>query len=235
MVRILNAAGVSWGVMEEERCHGEFGRRLGEEYLYQTAAEENITNLKQLDFGKVLTHCPHCLNTFRNEYRQFEDGALEVLHHSQLIAELVAAGRLSLAGQDAERVVFHDPCYLGRHNDEFAAPRTTLADVPGVEVVEAPHRLDRAVCCGGGGGQMWMDAKARKRINVVRAEELIATGARTVAVGCPHCLTMLDDARAVLGASDTLHVRDLAEIVADALPVAAVPAPARMAASTVVH
>jgi Fe-S oxidoreductase len=218
MVRILNAAGVSWGVMAEERCHGEFGRRLGEEYLYQTAAEENIGNLKQYAFGKVLTHCPHCLNTFRNEYRQFADGTLEAVHHSQLIAELAAAGRLPLAKKDAGRIVFHDPCYLGRHNDEFAAPRATLADVPGVELVEAPHRLDRAVCCGGGGGQMWMDAQARKRINIVRAEELMATGARTVAVGCPHCLTMLDDARAVLGASERLQVRDIAEIVADALP-----------------
>jgi Fe-S oxidoreductase/nitrate reductase gamma subunit len=221
MVRILNAAGVSWGVMAEERCHGEFGRRLGEEYLYQTAAEENIASFKRYEFGKVLTHCPHCMNTFRNEYRQFEGGAIEVVHHSQLIAELVAAGRLPLAKQDVERIVFHDPCYLGRQNGEFAAPRATLGSVPGVQVVEAPRRLDRAVCCGGGGGQMWMDAQARKRINVIRAEELMGTGASTVAVGCPHCMTMLEDARAVLGA-DKLHVRDLAEIVAEALPEAGI-------------
>jgi Fe-S oxidoreductase len=225
MIRILDAAGVSYGVMREERCHGEFGRRLGEEYLYQTAAEENIANMRQYRFAKVLTHCPHCLNTFRNEYRGFDGGALDVVHHTALIADLARAGRLPLGAAHGQSTVFHDPCYLGRQNGEFDAPREALAAIPGAEVREAEQHGARALCCGGGGGQMWMDLHTRKKVNVVRAEALLATGAQQVAVGCPHCMTMLEDARAVLGADDRLHVRDVAEIVAAALP-AAKPAPA---------
>jgi Fe-S oxidoreductase/nitrate reductase gamma subunit len=226
MIRILQAAGVSYGVLREERCHGEFGRRLGEEYLYQTAAEENIANMRQHAFDRVLTHCPHCLNTFRNEYRQFTGGELEAVHHTALIAELARSGRLTLAAQSAaQTAVFHDPCYLGRQNGEFEAPRAALAAVPGMAVVEATHNRARGLCCGGGGGQMWMDLHTRKKVNVVRAEQLLATGAHSVATGCPHCMTMLEDARAILGADDRLHVRDVAEIVAAALP-----APASQAA-----
>jgi Fe-S oxidoreductase len=219
MIRVLNAAGVSYGVMREERCHGEFGRRLGEEYLYQTAAEENIANMRRYAFRKVLTQCPHCLNTFRNEYRQFAGGELDAVHHAALIAELAQSGRLPLrADAQAQAAVFHDPCYLGRQNGEFAAPRRALAAVPGLALREAAQREARGLCCGGGGGQMWMDLHARKKVNVVRAEGLLATGADTVATGCPHCMTMLEDARAVLGADDRLHVRDIAEIVAASLP-----------------
>lgn len=226
MVRILEAAGVAWGALRDERCHGEFGRRLGEEYLYQTAAAENIANLRQLRFDRVLTHCPHCLNTFRNEYRQFDGGALEVVHHAALIAELAGAGRLPLAGEASTRaVVFHDPCYLGRHNGEYDAPRAALAAVPGLRLVEAAQHRSDALCCGGGGGQMWMEQHTRKKVNVVRAGDLAATGAGTLAVGCPHCMTMLDDARKTLGAEASLALRDIAEIVADALP----PAGARVA------
>jgi Fe-S oxidoreductase len=219
MIRILQAAGVSYGVMREERCHAEYGRRLGEEYLYQTAAEENIANLRRYGFAKLLTHCPHCLNTFRNEYRQFEGGEFEVVHHTQLIAELAQAGRLPLATEPAQTVVFHDPCYLGRQNGEFDGPREALAAIPGLALREAEQRRSNGLCCGGGGGQMWMDLHTRKKVNVVRAEDLMATGAQTVAVGCPHCMTMLEDARAVLGADDRLHVRDVAEIVVASLPV----------------
>ncbi len=218
MVRILNAAGISWAVMPFERCHAEFGRRLGEEYLYQTAAEENLANMRQYGFERVLTHCPHCMNTFRNEYRQFAGGELEVVHHSSLIAELIAARRIRPIDAEEVTTVFHDPCYLGRQNGEFDAPRAALSGVPGVRLVEAPQSRERALCCGGGGGQMWMDLHARKKVNIVRAEALLATGAQSVAVGCPHCLTMLQDARAVLGADDRMQVRDIAEIVAAALP-----------------
>lgn len=220
MIRILQAAGVSYAVMREERCHAEYGRRLGEEYLYQTAAEENIANLRRYGFAKILTHCPHCLNTFRNEYRQFEGGGLEAVHHTELIAALARSGRLPLAAAEAQTAVFHDPCYLGRQNGEFDAPREALAAVPGLALREPGQRRESGLCCGGGGGQMWMDLHTRKKVNIVRAEELMATGARSVAVGCPHCMTMLEDARAVLGAGEKLHVRDVAEIVAAALPAA---------------
>ncbi len=217
MVKILRTAGISFGVMAEERCHAEVGRRLGEEYLFQTAAEENLANLKRYSFKKVLAHCPHCFNTLANEYPQFEGGAFEVVHHSQLIAQLMREGKLApqLAGD--ESVAVHDACYLGRHNDEYAAPRAVLAGVGRVIPIALERSGKDATCCGGGGGQMWMEASGRKRINIIRAEEVVASGAQTVAVSCPHCLTMLADARNAIGAQDTLRVRDIAEIVADAL------------------
>jgi Fe-S oxidoreductase/nitrate reductase gamma subunit len=218
MVRILQSAGVSFGVIRDERCHGEFGRRLGEEYLYQTAAEENVATLRRYDFARILTHCPHCMNTLRNEYRQFADGAFEVVHHSQLIAELLRSGRIPLGESLARSVVYHDPCYLGRQNGEFDAPREVVSALPGTRLVEAARHGPHGLCCGGGGGQMWMDLQTRKRINIVRAQELIEAHADTVAVGCPHCLTMLEDAHAVLGESAPLHVQDIAEIVAARLP-----------------
>ena len=217
MVKILRQAGVSFGVMAEERCHGEVGRRLGEEYLYQTAAEENVGNLRRYAFRKVLTHCPHCFNTLANEYPQFDGGRFEVIHHSVLIEELLRTGRITPRAGTDRTVAFHDPCYLGRQNGVFAAPRAVAAAVPGVELVEIPRNRARAVCCGGGGGQMWMEVHARKRINIIRAEEIAATGAGTVAVGCPYCLTMLDEGRKVAGAEERLQVKDIAELVAESL------------------
>lgn len=217
MVKILRAAGLSFGVMAEERCHAEVGRRMGEEYLYQTAAEENAASLKRYAFGRILVHCPHCLNTLRNEYPQF-DARFEVVHHTALIAELMAAGKLRPALAADEEIALHDPCYLGRYAGEYEAPRAVLAGIGGARMTELPDHRQRATCCGGGGGQLWMETHARKRINVIRSEEILATGARTAAVGCPYCLTMIDSGLAVLDAKAQVRVRDLAEIVADALP-----------------
>jgi Fe-S oxidoreductase len=222
MVKILRAAGISFGVMTEERCHAEVGRRLGEEYLFQTAAEENLANLKRYSFAKVLAHCPHCFNTLANEYPQFMDasmhgGKFDVVHHSQLIAQLMRDGKLKAKLGADETIAVHDACYLGRHNDEYAAPRNVVAGVGGAIPIKLERSGKDATCCGGGGGQMWMESTGRKRINIIRAEEVVASGAHTVAVSCPHCLTMLADARNAIGAQDRLRVRDIAEIVADAL------------------
>lgn len=222
MVKILRAAGIRFGVMTEERCHAEVGRRLGEEYLFQTAAEENLANLKRYSFAKVLAHCPHCFNTLANEYPQFMDASVhgarfDVVHHSQLIAQLMRDGKLQPRLGADETIAVHDACYLGRHNDEYAAPRDVVAGVGRAIPIKLEHSGKDATCCGGGGGQMWMEATGRKRINIIRAEEVTASGAHTVAVSCPHCLTMLADARNAIGAQDKLRVRDIAEIVADAL------------------
>ncbi|MFN9031781.1 MAG: (Fe-S)-binding protein [Betaproteobacteria bacterium] len=222
MVKILRAAGIRFGVMTEERCHAEVGRRLGEEYLFQTAAEENLANLKRYSFAKVLAHCPHCFNTLANEYPQFMDASVhgarfDVVHHSQLIAQLMRDGKLQPRLGADETIAVHDACYLGRHNDEYAAPRDVVAGVGRAIPIKLEHSGKDATCCGGGGGQMWMEATGRKRINIIRAEEMTASGAHTVAVSCPHCLTMLADARNAIGAQDKLRVRDIAEIVADAL------------------
>jgi Fe-S oxidoreductase len=216
MVKILRAANISFGVMAEERCHAEVGRRLGEEYLFQTAAEENAANMKQYTFDRILVHCPHCMNTIRHEYPQF-DATYEVVHHTTLIADLLAHKTIAPKLAQHEQIALHDPCYLGRHNGEYEAPRAVLAAVGNATTVELAANRERATCCGGGGGQMWTETHARKRINIIRSEEILASGAKTVAVGCPHCLTMLDSGAASLDAKERMKVRDLAEIVADAL------------------
>ena len=218
LVKILRQGGVSFGVMAEERCHGEVGRRMGEEYLYQTAAAENIGNMRKHAFRRIVTHCPHCFNTIKNEYPQFAGGDFEVVHHSQLIAELIETGRIRPRGAQAQTVAFHDPCYLGRQNGVFAAPRESLAAIAGVTLVELPRNRARGVCCGGGGGQSWIEVSARKRINIVRTEEIVASRADVAAVGCPFCLSMLDEGRKAVGVESHLPLKDLAEIVADALP-----------------
>ena len=215
---LLQQAGVKFGVLgEEEQCCGDWTRRVGEEYLFQTLAQANIETLKQYQFQTIVTACPHGFNTLLNEYRQF-GGAFDVQHHSVYIANLIAAGRLRPAqGWDRGPVVYHDPCYLGRYNGILAEPRQALRAVPGLALVEAAHRGRQVLCCGGGGGKMWMEEEADKRINLVRLKEIEATGARAIGVACPYCLGMLDDAVKVKGLEEQLTVLDVAEIVAGAL------------------
>jgi Fe-S oxidoreductase len=217
VVKILKAAGVSFGVMSEERCHAEVGRRLGEEYLYQTVAQENVETIKQYRFRKVITHCPHCFNTIKNEYPQF-GGTYEVLHHSQVIQTLIEEGRVTPTKPLDALVAFHDSCYLGRYNGIMDAPRTVAKAVPGLRVVELPRNRERGLCCGGGGGHMWMEVKAEKRVNLIRVEEALDAKVSMVATGCPFCLAMIDLGRKVKGAEETLAVKDVSELVAESLP-----------------
>ena len=216
VVRILTRAGVSFAVMAEERCHAEVGRRLGEEYLYQTLAPVNVEAMKQYRFRKVITHCPHCFNTIRNEYPQF-GGDFEVVHHSQVIQELIASGRIRPVKSLAATVAFHDSCYLGRYNGIFQAPRDVAKAVPGLRLVELPRHRERGLCCGGGGGHMWMEVQAKKRVNIIRVEEALEAKVDTVAVGCPFCLAMLDLGRKVKEAEGRLSVKDVSELVAESL------------------
>src|SRR5712664_3906767 len=216
VVAILKKAGVSFAVMQEERCHGEVGRRLGEEYLYQTIQAETVEHMNQYRFKKVITHCPHCFNTIKNEFPQF-GGTYEVLHHSQVIDDLVQGGRIKPIKPVTGTVVFHDSCYLGRYNGIMDAPRRAAAAVPGLSVVDPPNARERGLCCGGGGGHMWMEVKSAKRVNIIRTEELLATGAATVATACPFCLAMLDLGRKVAGAEERLAVKDVSELVAESL------------------
>ena len=216
VVAILKKAGVSFGVMQEERCHGEVARRLGEEYLYQTVQAENVEAMNHYRFKKVITHCPHCFNTIKNEFPQF-GGTYEVMHHSQVIDELVAAGRIKPIKPVEGTVVFHDSCYLGRYNGIMDAPRRVAGAVPGLRVIDPPNARERGLCCGGGGGHMWMEIKSEKRVNIIRTEELLATGAATVATACPFCLAMVDLGRKVAGAEERLAVKDVSELVAESL------------------
>lgn len=216
VAKVLNAAGVSFAVMEEEMCNGESARRLGEEYLYQTLAEQNIENLGQYSFDKILAHCPHCFNTILNEYPLF-GGDYEVVHHSQLIQELIESGRIRLSEQDRQRITFHDSCYIGRYNDIFDAPRALIQARSDLELHEMERIRDNGLCCGGGGGQMWMEVDATKPVNMIRLEEAMVTGASVVGTTCPFCLTMLDDAVKAEGVEEQVVVKDVAELVAEAL------------------
>jgi Fe-S oxidoreductase/nitrate reductase gamma subunit len=216
VVKILRAAGLSFAVMPGERCHGEVARRLGEEYLYQTVQQENIQNIKRYRFRKVLAHCPHCFNTIKNEFPQF-GGSWEVVHHSVLINELIAAGRIKPRKSLDATLAFHDSCYLGRYNGIMEAPRAAARAVPGLRVIELPRNRERGLCCGGGGGHMWMEVPSKKRVNIIRVEEALATEATMVGTACPFCLAMVDLGRKVAGADERLQVKDISELVAESL------------------
>ena len=214
MVRILKAAGVKFAVLKEERCHAEWARRAGEEYLFQTAATENIENLRKYDFERIVAACPHCFNTLKNEYPEFADGKFEVESHMHFIERLINEKRLQLKDGAGVPTVLHDACYLARWNHDAASPRALLK-AAGVPLKEAVHHGEDTLCCGAGGAQVFMDRPAR--MNVIRLKELKATKAQEIAVSCPHCLTMLNSAQAD-GKSEPLVVRDIAEIVAERLP-----------------
>ncbi len=219
MVKILRAAKVDFAVMAEERCHAEFARRLGEEYLYQTAAQENIENFSRYRFKRILTACPHCFNTLKNEYPDFEGGRFEVVDHASFILELLKSGRLPARLEQAgDLTVYHDPCYLARLNRITEAPRALIGAARS-RTAEAAESGERTFCCGAGGGQMWTDQRLGKTpVNMIRIANLRATGARSIAVACPHCLTMLETARSSRKDGDDFAIEDIAEIIAKALP-----------------
>jgi Fe-S oxidoreductase/nitrate reductase gamma subunit len=211
IARILHAAGVNFAILgEEEQCTGDAARRAGNEYLFQTLAKANIETLSQYRFKRVLTQCPHCLNSLREEYPQF-GGKYEVVHHTQFIAELLRTGAIHTQRLQADAITVHDACYLGRYHDEYEAPRL-LARSAGASLVEMRQSRDRAMCCGGGGARVWMEEEGDVRINRNRLTQIQETGASQVAVSCPFCLIMLEDAKGALEA-ENLAVLDVAEIV----------------------
>jgi len=217
VANILKTAGIKFGILgPEEVCCGEPVRRLGNEYLFQMQARRNIEIFKGYEVKKILTSCPHCFNTIKNEYPQFE-GQFEVIHHSQLIADLVNSGKLKLAGAANQVITYHDSCYLGRHNDIYDAPRQIVGSLPGAKLVEMTRRRERGFCCGGGGGRFWMEERIGKRISQERAEEVLASKANVVATACPYCLQMFEDAIKALEAQEKLKAVDLAELVAQSL------------------
>jgi len=214
LARLMQRAGVRFAIMAEESCTCESARRLGEEYLYQTATKANVVNMEQYTFDRVVCHCPHCFNTMANEFPQF-GGNYEVVHHTQLLRELIDSGRLSVPATARDRVVFHDSCYLGRYNREFEAPRASLR-AAGVDVLEPERTREDGLCCGGGGGKMWFESSAERDVNLIRMEELLSTKPDAIGVACPFCLTMLDSARSTLDVQD-VAVKDVAEVLADAV------------------
>jgi Fe-S oxidoreductase len=216
--RILQACGIRFAILgQEEHCHGDPARRMGNEYLYQTLAKDTVETLNRYEVLKIVTSCPHCFHQLGNEFPQL-GGNYEVMHHSTYIERLLQEKRVPLQTEDGKRltVAYHDSCYLGRYNDIYDAPRETLRRaLPVVNLVEPKRSRDRGLCCGAGGGRMFMEERTGKRINVERVEELLATGADTIAVACPFCMTMMHDGAKARDAN--VQVLDIAEVVADRL------------------
>ncbi|HEX3540585.1 MAG TPA: heterodisulfide reductase-related iron-sulfur binding cluster [Acidimicrobiales bacterium] len=215
--RLLHRAGVDFAVLGPlEKCTGDPARRSGNEYLFQMLAKENVATLSDLGVKKIITQCPHCFNTLKNEYPQL-GGTYEVVHHSQLLEFLITAGKLDLSEASLEdRVVYHDSCYLGRHNDIYAAPRRVLGQLAGIEIVEAPRNGTRGMCCGAGGARMWMEESVGTKVNTERSRELLATGAGRIATACPFCYIMIDDGAKEQGRDDVI-VQDISLHLLDAM------------------
>lgn len=215
--KILNAANINFATLgTEESCCGDPARRMGNEYLFQVQATKNIELLKNYGVTKIVTTCPHCFNTLKNEYPQF-GGEFEVIHHSQLIAQLITEGKLKLTSGLNQRVTYHDPCYLGRHNDIYQPPRQALAAIPQIHLVEMERSRWNSFCCGGGGGRFWVEEKQGKRISDVRIEDVIKTKTEIVATACPYCMQMLEDSIKSKGAEESLKDLDIAELIAMAI------------------
>jgi Fe-S oxidoreductase len=215
---LLQRAGIDFAILgPSELCTGDPARRSGNEYIFQMLAMQNIESLEGLGVQKIITQCPHCFNTLKNEYPQL-GGNYEVVHHSQLLSQLVADGRLSLAGATLEeRVTYHDSCYLGRHNDVYLAPRNVIGRLGGIDVVEMPRNGTRGMCCGAGGARMWMEERVGKKVNIERTEEALGTGAERIAVACPFCYVMMDDGVKEKGRDEEVKVQDIAELLLEAI------------------
>ncbi|MEI7554954.1 (Fe-S)-binding protein [Candidatus Chlorohelix sp.] len=219
---LMDEAGIKWGILgKEESCTGDAARRMGNEYLFATLAQQNIEILNAYKeshkFKKIVTGCPHCFNTIKNEYPEF-GGNFEVVHHSKLVAQLIEEGRIKAgAGLDTAKVTYHDPCYLGRYNDIYDAPRYALNSlgngVKKLEITEMPRSRDKSFCCGAGGGQAWMEEKIGTRVNQTRVQEAADTGAEVVAASCPFCISMFEDGIKGRQLEEKLKVQDITELV----------------------
>ena len=219
VAKIMNESGVDYAILgNEETCTGDSARRIGNEYLFQMQAAQNMENFDKYGVKKIVTQCPHCLTTLKNDYGEI-GAELEVFHHSEFIADLIKEGKISPEKSLEEDITFHDACYVGRHHGEYDAPRDVLQSVMGEDanLVEMPRNKKESFCCGAGGGNMWYDIDKGKRINVERFEEAIDTGAKKVATSCNFCMIMMEDARKVTGQDEKMEVYDISELVAQRL------------------
>ncbi len=215
VAQILDKAGIDYAVLgSEEKCNGDSARRLGNEFLAQTLIKENVKTLKKYSFRKILVTCPHCLHMIGNEYRQF--GAdYEVVHHSQFIDELLANNKIEIDSSKKfnERITYHDSCYLGRYNEIYDEPRNLIDMVNNGARAEMPRTKDRGLCCGAGGGRMWMEEKTGKKVNIERTEEALSVNPAAISTACPFCMTMMSDGLKEKGKQEEVRVQDFAELV----------------------
>lgn len=218
IVRILHHVGIKYAVLgTEESCTGDPAKRAGNEFLFQMQAINNITVLNGYNVKKIVTGCPHCFNTLKNEYPEL-GGTYEVVHHTQLVQELIDSGKLKVQGGEfkGKKITFHDPCYLGRANGEYEAPRSVIQKLD-VELAEMKRSRAKGLCCGAGGAQMFKEAeKGDKEVNVERSEEALAENPDVIAVGCPFCMTMMTDGVKHFNKEDKTKVLDVAELIAQA-------------------
>jgi Fe-S oxidoreductase len=214
---ILKKAGVDFGILgTKENCCGESIRKAGGEEVFQTVAKENIKNFIDAGVKKIIVSSPHCYETFKNEYPEFMVN-FEIIHITQYLAELLKDGRLELSGQYAKKITYHDPCYLGRHNGIFDEPRDILKKIPGIELNEMADSHKDSLCCGGGGGRIWMDTPKGERFSDLRLDQARDVEAEVLVTACPYCITMFEDSRLNLEREDSLEIKDITEIIQEVL------------------
>ncbi len=214
-VSLLKKAGVSFAVMgKTEKCNGDPIRRFGDEYSFYEIAIENIANMRQYTFDKVVTHCPHCLHTIGKEYAKFDDGAFETVHHTELLSELLRSGKLKALKEVADELTFHDPCYLGRHHGQYNAPRDILTSIPGIKLKEMEKNKDKALCCGMGGGNMWYELPEGHHLAHNRLEQIGETNAPKLATSCSYCMINFNSSKGTVKKTEELQVEDVASILA---------------------
>jgi Fe-S oxidoreductase len=216
-VAVLQKAGVDFGILgTEESCCGESIRKAGDEDVFKALARRNIRTFVDRGVKRILVSSPHCYQAFANEYREFMV-AFEVVHVAQYLAELVAQGRIVLGGEVRRKVTWHDPCYLGRHNGVYDPPREVLRRIPGLELTEMQESRKDSLCCGGGGGRMWLDTPKAERFSDIRLAQARATGADVLATSCPYCISNFEEARLSLADDDPLQIKDVTELINDSL------------------
>jgi Fe-S oxidoreductase len=214
---ILNQAGVDFGILgPKENCCGESIRKTGDEELFKRLARENIKTFIDNGVKKILVSSPHCYHTFKNEYPEFMAN-FEVVHISQFLFQLIQEGKLEITKEYGKKVTYHDPCYLGRHNGIYDEPREVLEKIPGLELCEMPDCRVDSLCCGGGGGRVWMETHKGERFSELRLEQAMGLGAEVLVTACPYCITMLEDGRVALDVAEKIEIKDITEIVQEVL------------------
>ncbi len=215
--KILNTAGVEFGILgPKENCCGESIRKTGDEEVFKRLARENIKAFIDNGVKKIIVSSPHCYHTFKNEYPDFMVN-FEIIHMSQLLFKLIQEGRLELKGEYSKKVTYHDPCYLGRHNGIYDEPRGVLTTIPGLQLNEMPDNRVDSLCCGGGGGRVWMETQKGERFSDLRIDQAIGVGAEILATSCPYCITMFEDSRITMGMDEKIEIKDITEIIAEVI------------------